>query len=153
MQSIDRKCRISRAGETGAAAVEFALVAPLLVLLICGIVDLGRAYATLNQLAASAREGARLAAVLPNPEGSTQRTLVRNTVLAFSKGQLAGPDIAPGTIAVDLQASAGTVTVTVQNYPFKLITPLASVIKSEATIYISRRATFRWERAAIPPAS
>jgi Flp pilus assembly protein TadG len=147
---------LTRGGEAGAAAVEFALVAPLLVLLVCGIVDLGRAYATLNQLAASAREGARLAAVLPDPESSSDRARVRNTVLAYSAGQLGGPKITPASIDVDLQASTGTVTVTVRNYPFKLITPLARLVplgdavREDGTIPMTRRATFCWERAAIP---
>jgi Flp pilus assembly protein TadG len=149
MRNSDRRRTVGRAGEAGAAAVEFALVAPLLVLLICGIIDLGRAYATLNQLAASAREGARLAAVLPDPESSAHVKQVRNTVLAFSQGQLGGSKIRAETIEVDLQTSSGTVTVTVHDYPFQLITPLAAFIKSDRTIPITRRATFRWERAAI----
>jgi Flp pilus assembly protein TadG len=149
MRTIDRRRTIARVGEAGAAAVEFALVAPLLVLLICGIVDLGRAYATLNQLAASAREGARLAAVLPNPESSTQRKEVRDAVIAFSRGQLGGDAISPSAISVDLDEAAGTVTVTVRDYPFELVTPLAKVVKSDRTIPMTRRATFRWERAAI----
>jgi Flp pilus assembly protein TadG len=150
VETIDSRSGVGNVGERGAAAVEFALVAPLLVLLICGIIDFGRAYSTLNQLAAAAREGARIAAVLPDPEG-TQRTIVRDAVVMFAKGQLAGPDIARGSVDVDLKGDS-TVTVTVQNYPFRLITPLASVIKSEATILMTRRATFRWERAALPPA-
>jgi len=151
MQTTNAGSGIGNAGERGAAAVEFALVAPLLVLLICGIIDLGRAYATLNQLAAAAREGARIAAVLPDPEG-TQLGRVRDAVTNFANGQLAGPGIARSTIDVDLRDDA-TVTVTVQNYPFRLITPLASLIKTDATIHMTRRATFRWERAALPPAS
>jgi Flp pilus assembly protein TadG len=150
MLSVDRRRAITRAGEAGAAAVEFALVAPLLVLLICGIVDLGRAYATLNQLAASAREGARLAAVLPDPESSNQRKQVREAVIAFSRAQLGGSPISPSTIDVNLDEAAGTVSVTVRGYPFELITPLVGFVKSDRTIPITRRATFRWERAAIP---
>lgn len=149
MRTIDRRHTIGRTSEAGAAAVEFALVAPLLLLLICGIIDFGRAYATLNQLAASAREGARLAAVLPNPESGVQRKEVRDAVIAFSRGQLGGHPISPSAISVDLDEPEGTVTVTVRDYPFELITPLAKAIKSDRTIPMTRRATFRWERAAI----
>lgn len=51
--------------ERGAAAVEFAIVLPVLFLVIAGIVDFGRAFFTQIQLANAAREGARAAVVLP----------------------------------------------------------------------------------------
>ena len=45
--------------ERGAAAVEFALLLPVLVLLVGGIVDYGRYFFTQLQLTNAAREGAR----------------------------------------------------------------------------------------------
>ena len=47
--------------ERGAAAVEMALMLPVLILLIGGIVDFGRAYYTQIMLTNAAREGARAA--------------------------------------------------------------------------------------------
>jgi Flp pilus assembly protein TadG len=47
-------------GERGAAAVEFALVLPLLVALIFGLIDFGRAYNQQIALTQLSREGARL---------------------------------------------------------------------------------------------
>ena len=52
-----------RGVERGAAAVEFALILPLLILLIGGIIDFGRAYFTQIELTNAAREGARAAVV------------------------------------------------------------------------------------------
>lgn len=43
--------------------VEFALVLPLLVLLLFGIVEFGRAYSAQTQLTGAVREGARAAAL------------------------------------------------------------------------------------------
>jgi Flp pilus assembly protein TadG len=143
--STDRALR----KEQGVAVVEFALVAPLLLILVFGIIDLGRAYSTLNQLAASAREGARFAAVLPNPVSSWSQDQVRQTVKQFSLRQLAGSAVSDDQIAVTLDKTAGTVTVAVRGYPFQLVTPLAGVVGLR-TIPITRQATFRWERAAIP---
>ena len=49
--------------ERGAAAVEFALVLPILLLLVFGIVDFGRAYNAKISLSGAAREGARALAL------------------------------------------------------------------------------------------
>ncbi|KRE62293.1 TadE/TadG family type IV pilus assembly protein [Nostocoides sp. Soil756] len=57
----------SRRRERGAAAVEFALLLPVLVLLIGGIVDYGRYFFTQVQLSNAAREGARAAIVGGDP--------------------------------------------------------------------------------------
>jgi Flp pilus assembly protein TadG len=48
-----------RRRERGAAAVEMALVLPLLIMLLGGIVDYGRYFWTQVQLTNAAREGAR----------------------------------------------------------------------------------------------
>ena len=50
-------------GEGGAAAIEFALVASLLIVLVFGIIEFGRAYSEYQVLQGAAREGARAAAV------------------------------------------------------------------------------------------
>lgn len=55
--------RLKTEREKGAAAIEFALVLPLLVLLIFGIVEFARAYNVYLSVTHAAREGARLAAV------------------------------------------------------------------------------------------
>ena len=46
-------------GERGAAAVEFALVVPVLLLLLFGIIEFSKALNTQATLSAAAREGAR----------------------------------------------------------------------------------------------
>ena len=53
----------TRRGESGASALEFALVAPVIFLLLFGILQYGYLYWSLQTAAASAREGARLMAV------------------------------------------------------------------------------------------
>lgn len=49
--------------QRGAAAVEMAIMMPLLLLVLAGIVDFGRFFFTEIQLANAAREGARAAVV------------------------------------------------------------------------------------------
>ena len=56
-----------RRSDRGAAAVEMALVLPVLILLIGGIIDYGRYFFTEIQLTNAAREGARAGIVLSDP--------------------------------------------------------------------------------------
>ena len=53
--------------ERGAAAVEFALVVPILIALVLGIAAFGRAYNIQSSLSMAAREGARAAAIADSP--------------------------------------------------------------------------------------
>ncbi len=62
--------RLFRSKERGAALVEFALVMPILVLLLAGIVEFGWLFAQNLNVRHGAREGARLVAVNYNPNGS-----------------------------------------------------------------------------------
>lgn len=54
-------------GESGASLVEFALIAPFLILLIVGIIEFGYLFGQYNEVRHAAREGARYAAV-SNPD-------------------------------------------------------------------------------------
>lgn len=60
-QASDRRSRWQR----GAAAVEMAILFPLLFLILAGIVDFGRFFFESIQVANAAREGARAAIVSP----------------------------------------------------------------------------------------
>ena len=63
----------SGSADRGAAAVEFALLLPILLLIVFGIVDFGRAYNAQVTLTQAAREGVRLAALnQPNVVSRTQ---------------------------------------------------------------------------------
>lgn len=56
-----RDSRLS--GDRGVVSVEFALILPLLLLLIFGIIQFGRAYNTKVELTGAVREGARVFAL------------------------------------------------------------------------------------------
>lgn len=55
--------KLRRNQDRGAQLVEFALLAPLLILLVLGIVELGWLFSQNNDVKHGAREGARAAAV------------------------------------------------------------------------------------------
>jgi Flp pilus assembly protein TadG len=142
MNGFTGKMKIA-ANRRGAVAVEFALVLPLLMMLVFGIIDFGRAYYTLNQIISSVREGARYAAVLEDP--LAQQASIRKVVKDFTV-PMGGQRIADSQIEILLDQVTGRVTVRVKQYPFELITPLAKTFGA-GTLLITREATFRWERA------
>ncbi|MEU0885605.1 TadE/TadG family type IV pilus assembly protein [Lentzea sp. NPDC005914] len=102
-------------GDRGAAAVEFALVLPILLLLMCGIVDFGRALHEQVVLTQAAREGARLAA-LGEPD-TVARTL-------GAARPLSGVNVSVTACPANLAAADTVVKVTHQ---FTFITPIAAI--------------------------
>jgi TadE-like protein len=54
---------VTQRNRRGAVAVEFAIVAPILVAVLFGMIELGRAFETQNMLEVAAREGARFASM------------------------------------------------------------------------------------------
>jgi Flp pilus assembly protein TadG len=54
-------------GDQGAVAVEFALILPLLILIVVGTIEFGRVYSQFQVFNGAAREGARCAAVQATP--------------------------------------------------------------------------------------
>ncbi|MCA4135134.1 TadE/TadG family type IV pilus assembly protein [Arthrobacter sp. M4] len=68
--------------ERGAVAVEFAIVAPILVLLLMGIMEYGRAYNAQVSLTNAAREGVRVMAV--NNNQTTAKTAAKNAAVSLS---------------------------------------------------------------------
>jgi Flp pilus assembly protein TadG len=94
-----RATRRRKATDRGAAMVEFAIMLPLLLLVIAGIVDLGRAFFTQVTLTNAAREGARYAVVKSD---ATVADVQARTLTA-------APGLNPAlTAAVTLCAGAGT---------------------------------------------
>jgi Flp pilus assembly protein TadG len=63
--------RLRRASdERGVAVVEFALIMPVLILLVAGVIQFGIMYSQYQVLQGAAREGARCAAVQALPDFS-----------------------------------------------------------------------------------
>jgi Flp pilus assembly protein TadG len=60
---MDVMCRSRKASEDGVIAMEFALLAPLLLMLLFAIVQFGRAYNVKVELTGAVREGARVLAL------------------------------------------------------------------------------------------
>lgn len=93
-------------GERGAAAVEFALVVPVLLLLLVGIMEFSRAFNTQATLSAAAREGARTIAMA----GTAASAL---SVVQSAVGTLGVPTSAISISPLSCVGAAANTTVTV----------------------------------------
>ena len=80
--------------DRGAAAVEMALVMPLLLAMIIGIIDFSRILNAELQLSQAAREGARLASLLPQAGPTTMNGTDLTAIQ--TRAQLAAPNPAFG---------------------------------------------------------
>ena len=65
----------------GQSMVELAVTLPILLLLIFGLIDLGRAVFISNSLAEAARDGARYGSVQARAWNDARRTLVEDWIL------------------------------------------------------------------------
>ena len=92
--------------DRGAAAVEFALVVPVLIMLVLGIIEFGRAYQVQTMVSAAAREGARTMALQNDPDTARATTRSYFPALDLTDAQIA---ISPATCTTD---EAATVTIT-----------------------------------------
>jgi Flp pilus assembly protein TadG len=87
--------RLARS-ERGTAIVEFALIAPLLFLIVFGIIEFGRILNSYNQLTQLAGQGARAASVNRNPDG---------TAIAASTGTVDNTDCGGKSYSIQCQLS------------------------------------------------
>lgn len=93
----------------GQALVEFTLVSTMLMFLLIGIAEFGRAWMTQNVLTGASREAVRVAAVQGNVAAATARA---NTILASAGVTGANVSIVPSGVPF------GTCVATVQfNFP------------------------------------
>src|SRR5882757_936386 len=74
---VEKFCRTCRRNRRGAAAVEFAIVAPVFFLLVFGMVEYGRMIMVQQVITNAAREGARVG-VLDGSALSDVTTAVNN---------------------------------------------------------------------------
>ena len=93
--------------EDGAVAVEFAIVLPLLCLILFGIIQFGIAFSQFEVYTGAAREGARYAAVRCAPDSTTgcTSTLIQNKV----NGAAVGYSVGPGTPTESIACSGSTI--------------------------------------------
>ncbi len=107
-QSDNQRRRVRSKHRIGAALVEFALVAPLMILFTMGLIDIGRMTMVKQLLVNASREGARQASLPVATSASVQSDVLQ---MLSNSGVTGSVALSPSNLTA---ASAGTtVTVTV----------------------------------------
>ena len=133
--------------EKGQAMVEFALIVPLLILLLCGIIDFGWIFGNQLILNNAGRDTARYMAI--NYDIAAGETANDATTLSTFQNRLGGGAYLNNANLVVDSTLTGTgtntrVTVTA-SYPLPFLTPLLSTILQKTTIDINTETTMRLE--------
>ncbi len=138
----------------GQAVVEFALIAPILLLIVMGMIDFARAWSAAHVIADAAREGARWSAVANN---STPDSVLLHVGQALQNGRLdaSGLSLGCGTPpCLDVDDSGGggggatgqPSTVYLEYpYRFNLVGPFLRWTTGQGTITLKSRIVMRNE--------
>ncbi len=127
----------------GQALVEFALLLPLLCLLILGIVEFARAWNAYQVVTDAAREGARLAVV---DEG----VIASDSVVRTVEGALARAGMAPSAATITLtgwRSGRGTpLTLSVQyQHQLRFLAPFVGWTGADASVALKSSSVMRNE--------
>ena len=125
--------------ERGAAAVEFAMILPLLLLLVFGIVQFSLAYNRQQGLHAAAREGARIAS-LPSTTQTEINTRVNSALSGIPFSATPTITITPNVTKPCANRSGATVVVQVHG-----VTQLDIPLWGNQSLTLTGRGEFRCE--------
>lgn len=90
-----------RADVRGGGAVEFALVAPVLILFVIGIAQLGTLFFASADMRNAVASGARLASIYPRPKDETVIARINAHIVDLEPRYVVGPTIVHDTDADD----------------------------------------------------
>lgn len=121
----------------GNAVVEMALVLPILLLLVFGITEFGRAWMTMNILQTASREGARLAVVT----GPDEAAVIARATAVCNAAAIEPTDV--NVVGPDADDDERKVTVTV-TADFNVVTGKVLDV-FQGTIPLAAQTTMRHE--------
>jgi len=129
----------NRKREDGQSLVELALTLPLILLLLCGILEFGWVYGNSLAVQNATREGVR-AGIVASAQAENNRLVTDRTLSMI-------PDAAQN-VAISIVYSnavnfrAGDISVTV-NYTLKGITPFATLFARQGVYHLSTGCTMK----------
>jgi len=126
-------------GNKGQSLLELALLLPVLLIILAGVIDLGRLYYVHVAITDAAAEGAAYAATHP-PEDEESKSEIRARAQAASHGlvEIESAD----QIEIDCVSTASGETVTVSvHYDFKIMMPFINIIVSDGVLPLEATAS------------
>lgn len=126
----------------GQAMVEFALVAPVLFLMLFGVIEGGRLVWTNHEVVNGTREGARLAMVAGATNGpAVTEADIRNRVLSSTAGLPDNGDLT--VVTTNLGGAPGEKVVVTTAYQYR---PIIGMIFGMGTISLNSRSEVTIQR-------
>ncbi len=131
-------------GQAGQALVEFALVVPMLLVILSGIIDFSWAFHDYITTTNAVREGARVGVT------GASLTIIQSKVADKSSGLLTTDmvDVDTCVSGCTLTGASGTDMTVSANYQYKFITPIAILIhlgSGSSSINLKASTTMRIE--------
>ncbi|HEX2765873.1 MAG TPA: TadE/TadG family type IV pilus assembly protein [Candidatus Limnocylindria bacterium] len=120
-----------RSPERGQSLVELAAILPILLLLLLGILDLGRAVAAYNSVSNAARSAARVAVVDQNPAAVEQQAIEEGFGLGLTPADIEFDANANDDDPCLLQTCEVSVSV---SYQYTAATPVIGFIVGPITV-------------------
>ena len=112
MDDAGRRGALGRTREAGQGIAEFALVFPIIALLLFAMIDCGRAVYAYNTIAGAAREGARVAAVNQLDPGNSMTGCNEDMPIEDTANPHWWPKSCAAEAAVSLGLTPANVTIT-----------------------------------------
>ncbi len=134
-----RRFRKGRKSVKGQGLVEFALLLPVFLMLVMGVIDIARAFSNLQVITNAVREGARLG-IIPTSAPAAVTTTVNNYLASGNVANCGAPVMAN----VGTGGAAGANTTVQVTCNFQTMT--GTIVPGwTGTIALSRIATMRHE--------
>ena len=142
--------------ERGAELIEFALIAPILIFIIAGIIDFGMMFRTFEAVTNAAREGARVGVLQGYAQGDV-RTRVNAYLTASGLTTVPLACTRPGVCVQDVPVATGAGTFTARavtvnyTYQFAVLGAAAPLFGGNfGTINLNAQSVMRTEVQAAP---
>ena len=143
--SVQSNGKTSRSLRSGQALVEFALIVPLILILVLGVVEFGRAWNAYQVITDAAREAARTA-VVDNPNiGEDSVTAVVQHALARAAMDPSSPTTTITVTGFGGGRGESTTVLVSYQYEFTFLRPLIGWTGAQAQVTLKTSFTMRNE--------